>query len=55
VKAKCSNTDVVVLPFDLADFNNANNHVEKSHFFFGKKLMSLINNGGVSQRSFSRY
>jgi hypothetical protein len=27
--------------FDLADFNNANNHVEKSHFFFGKKLMSL--------------
>ena len=50
VKAKCSNADVAVLPFDLADFNNANNHVEKAISFFGK-IDVLINNGGVSQRS----
>lgn len=50
VKAQCSNAEVEVLPFDLADFNNAKNHVEKAISFFGK-IDVLINNGGVSQRS----
>ena len=50
VKAKCLNGEVVVLPFDLADFNSAKNHVEKAISFFGK-IDVLINNGGVSQRS----
>ncbi|MEZ7499143.1 SDR family oxidoreductase [Flavobacterium sp. Arc3] len=50
VKAKCSNVDVAVLPFDLVDFDNAKNHVEKAISFFGK-IDVLINNGGVSQRS----
>ena len=50
MKAKCLNEEVVVLPFDLADFNSAKNHVEKAISFFGK-IDVLINNGGVSQRS----
>jgi short-subunit dehydrogenase len=50
VKAKCSHGCVVFLPFDLSDFNNAKNHVEKAISFFGK-IDVLINNGGVSQRS----
>jgi len=50
VKAQCLNAEVEVLPFDLADFSNAKNHVEKAISFFGK-IDILINNGGVSQRS----
>jgi dehydrogenase/reductase SDR family protein 7 len=50
VKAKCLNGEVVVLPFDLSDFNSAKNHVKKAISFFGK-IDVLINNGGVSQRS----
>lgn len=50
VKTKCSNGEVAVLPFDLADFNSAGNHVVKAISFFGK-IDVLINNGGVSQRS----
>jgi dehydrogenase/reductase SDR family protein 7 len=50
VKAKCSRGEVAVLPFDLADFNSAGNHVVKAISFFGK-IDVLINNGGVSQRS----
>ncbi|SDZ96083.1 Short-chain dehydrogenase [Flavobacterium gillisiae] len=50
VKAQCLNAEVEVLPFDLADFSNVKNHVEKAISFFGK-IDILINNGGVSQRS----
>ena len=50
VKSKCSNTEVVILPFDLVDFDNAKNHAEKAIAAFGK-VDVLINNGGVSQRS----
>jgi short-subunit dehydrogenase len=50
VKSKCSTTEVVVLPFDLTDFANTKNNVEKAVAAFGK-IEILINNGGVSQRS----
>ncbi|SHG07784.1 Short-chain dehydrogenase [Flavobacterium segetis] len=50
VKSKCSNTEVIILPFDLADFDNAKNHAAKAIAAFGK-VDVLINNGGVSQRS----
>ncbi|SFE22157.1 SDR family oxidoreductase [Flavobacterium xueshanense] len=50
VKSKCSNTEVIILPFDLVDFDNAKNHVVKAIAAFGK-IDVLINNGGVSQRS----
>ncbi|MBG6060526.1 short-subunit dehydrogenase [Flavobacterium sp. CG_9.1] len=50
VKSKCSNTEVMILPFDLVDFDNAKNHVEKAIAAFGK-IDILVNNGGVSQRS----
>lgn len=50
VKSKCSNTEVIILPFDLVDFDNAKNHAEKAIAAFGK-VDVLINNGGVSQRS----
>ncbi|MGH2665653.1 SDR family oxidoreductase [Flavobacterium sp.] len=49
VKSKC-NTEVIILPFDLADYDNAKNHVEKAIAAFGRIDM-LINNGGISQRS----
>ncbi|MEO8235593.1 MAG: SDR family oxidoreductase [Flavobacterium sp.] len=49
VKSKC-NTEVILLPFDLSDFDHAKNHVEKAIAAFGK-VDVLINNGGVSQRS----
>lgn len=48
-QSKC-NTEVVLLPFDLADFDNAKLHVEKAISSFGK-IDVLINNGGISQRS----
>ncbi len=50
VKSKCVNTEVVILPFDLADFGNAKNNSEKAIAAFGK-IDILVNNGGVSQRS----
>ena len=50
VKSKCINAEVIILPFDLVDFDNAKNHVEKAVAAFGK-VDVLINNGGVSQRS----
>jgi short-subunit dehydrogenase len=49
VRSKCT-TEVVVLPFDLADFDNAKSHAQKAIEAFGK-IDILINNGGVSQRS----
>jgi dehydrogenase/reductase SDR family protein 7 len=49
VKSKC-NTEVVLLPFDLSDFDLSKKHVEKAISFFGK-IDVLVNNGGVSQRS----
>jgi short-subunit dehydrogenase len=49
VKSKCKN-DVVLLPFDLADFDNAKSHTQKAIEAFGK-VDILINNGGISQRS----
>ncbi len=50
VKSKCSTAKVVILPFDLVDFDNARNHVEKAIAAYGK-IDILVNNGGVSQRS----
>jgi short-subunit dehydrogenase len=50
VKLKCSTAEVVILPFDLSDFDNAKNHVENAIATFGK-IDVLVNNGGVSQRS----
>lgn len=50
VKSKCVSTEVVVLPFDLADFGNAKNNTEKAVAAYGK-IDILVNNGGVSQRS----
>jgi short-subunit dehydrogenase len=50
VKSKCLNAEVMILPFDLSDFDNAKNHVEKAIAAFGK-IDILVNNGGVSQRS----
>lgn len=49
VKANCK-CEVAILPFDLIDFGNAKNNVQKAISFFGK-IDVLINNGGVSQRS----
>ena len=49
VKSNCK-TDVVLLPFDLSDFDNANSNAQKAIAAFGK-VDVLINNGGVSQRS----
>ena len=49
VKSKCD-CEVVLLPFDLTDFDNAKNHAQKAIEAFGKIDM-LINNGGISQRS----
>jgi short-subunit dehydrogenase len=49
VKSKC-NCEVQILPFDLADFDNAKNHVAKAISILGK-IDVLINNGGISQRS----
>jgi short-subunit dehydrogenase len=49
VKSKC-NTEVVIIPFDLADFDNAKNHTQKAIEAFGK-IDLLVNNGGISQRS----
>lgn len=50
VKSKCSNTEIIILPFDLVDFEYAKNNVEKAIVAFGK-IDILVNNGGVSQRS----
>jgi short-subunit dehydrogenase len=50
VKSKCSTAEVVILPFDLSDFDNAKNQVENAIAAFGK-IDILVNNGGVSQRS----
>ncbi|MBX9808595.1 MAG: SDR family oxidoreductase [Flavobacteriaceae bacterium] len=50
VKSKCVNAEVVVLPFDLAHFDNAKNNAGKAIAAFGK-IDILVNNGGVSQRS----
>ncbi|MFE3868895.1 SDR family oxidoreductase [Flavobacterium sp. LS2P90] len=50
VKSNCSTAEVVILPFDLTDFDNAKEHVARAVSFFGK-IDILINNGGVSQRS----
>ena len=50
VKSKCSTSEVVILPFDLSDFDNAKNHVENAIAAFGK-IDILVNNGGISQRS----
>ncbi len=50
VQLNCKSTTVEILDFDLIDFDNAKQHVEKAILFFGK-IDVLINNGGVSQRS----
>ena len=50
VKANCKSEFVAILPFDLVDFDNAKNNVEKAISMFGT-VDILINNGGISQRS----
>ena len=49
VKLKC-NGEVVLLPFDLTDFDNAKYNTQKAIEAFGN-IDILINNGGISQRS----
>lgn len=49
VRQKC-NAETKILPFDLADFDNAKENVSKAIGLFGK-IDVLILNGGVSQRS----
>ncbi|WP_310556793.1 SDR family oxidoreductase [Flavobacterium sp.] len=49
VKSKC-NCEVAIVPFDLADFDNAQSNTKKAIEAFGK-VDVLINNGGISQRS----
>ncbi|WP_136668458.1 SDR family oxidoreductase [Flavobacterium sp. H122] len=49
VRQNC-NAETKILPFDLADFDNANENVSKAIGLFGK-IDVLILNGGVSQRS----
>lgn len=49
VKGNC-NTITEILPFDLADFDNATSNVAKAISLFGN-IDVLICNGGVSQRS----
>lgn len=49
VKENC-NGKAEILPFDLADFDNAEMNVKKAISLFGK-IDVLICNGGISQRS----
>ena len=49
VQQQC-NTPVQILPFDLADYQNAQAYVDKALILFGS-IDILINNGGISQRS----
>ena len=42
VKSKCD-TEVVLLPFDLSDFDLAKTHVEKAISFFGKIDIGMRN------------
>lgn len=49
VKLKC-NGEVVLLPFDLTDFDNAKYYAQKAVEAF-ENINMLINNGGISQRS----
>lgn len=49
VKDNC-NTITEILPFDLADFDNAETNAKKAISLFGK-VDVLICNGGISQRS----
>jgi len=51
IKHQCSMPEnVVILPFDLNDFNSASIIVKSAIKFFGF-IDILINNGGISQRS----
>ena len=49
VKSNC-NGIAEILPFDLADFNNAKEYVAQAIAFF-EKVDLLVLNGGISQRS----
>lgn len=44
---------VRILPLDLEDYENLEKKVEKAISFFGK-IDVLVNNGGISQRSFAK-
>ncbi|MCC6691443.1 MAG: SDR family oxidoreductase [Bacteroidia bacterium] len=50
---KLSDEDCLILPFDLADAKNSSTHVEKIIQHFGT-IDVLVNNGGVSQRSYTK-
>ena len=52
VKSECKNSkNIKILPVDLSDFDAAPAKVQKAFDFFGK-IDILINNAGVSQRSY---
>ena len=54
VKALCSNAkNVVILPLDLEKYESLNAKVEEAINCFGK-IDILVNNGGISQRSFAK-
>ena len=49
-KLNINETNVLILPLDLADSTNLNNHTQKVISTFGR-IDVLVNNGGISQRS----
>ena len=54
VKSECQNPENVwVLPLDLAKYDEFEKTIEKALNFFGR-IDILVNNGGVSQRSFAK-
>lgn len=54
VKSSCKNPDnVAILPLDLEDYQHLNNKATQAIAFFGK-VDILVNNGGISQRSFAK-
>jgi len=54
VKSECKNSESVwVLPLDLEQFHSFDTTVEKAMSFF-RRIDILVNNGGISQRSFAK-
>ena len=54
VKQQCKNVnDVKIITLDLEDYNNLQPKVDAAIALFGK-IDILVNNGGISQRSFAK-
>ena len=54
VKEECKNSESVwILPLDLEKYNDFDATIEKALTFFGR-IDILVNNGGISQRSFAK-